>query len=405
MPTTPTTPTSVEIPGIISVDDHVVEPPGIWQDRLPARYRDVGPEGRAPADGRRPGRERPLRRAPGHRGPAVAWWRYEDHYYSVKRYIAAVGVPPEEVDMYPITYDDMRPGCWQPKARLADMDMNGVEASLCFPNYPRFCGQIFLEAHDQRARPLLCVKAYNDWMVDEWCGDSGGRLIPLVPGAAVGRRTRRGRGPTQRRPRRRAVAFSELPPWLGLPSDPLRATGTRSSGPATRRATVVCMHIGSGTKTLRTIGRRTEAVGAAMIFTNSAASMLDFLMSGVLGASRTSSCSTPSARSAGSPTCSSGPTTCGAPTCGRTRTPHPELPSTYYRDRVLSCFFKDTVGVDLLDRIGVDQVLLRDRLSAPGRHVAALSKVAAELVGHLDPADTEKIVRGNAIRLFGLDLP
>ena len=50
--------------------------------------------------------------------------------------------------------------------------------SLCFPLVPRFCGQMFLEAHDKELA-LKCVQAYNDWMVEEWCGGSGGRLIPL----------------------------------------------------------------------------------------------------------------------------------------------------------------------------------------------------------------------------------
>ena len=64
------------------------------------------------------------------------------------------------------------------KPRLDDMDANHIEAALCFPTFPRFCGQTFTEAKDKELG-LLCVKAYNDWMVEEWCGDSGGRLIPL----------------------------------------------------------------------------------------------------------------------------------------------------------------------------------------------------------------------------------
>ena len=32
-----------ELPKIISVDDHVVEPAHLWQDRLPARMREQGP--------------------------------------------------------------------------------------------------------------------------------------------------------------------------------------------------------------------------------------------------------------------------------------------------------------------------------------------------------------------------
>ena len=95
--------------------------------------------------------------------------------------------------------------------------MNHVEASLCFPTFPRFCGQTFTEAKD-RELGLACVQAYNDWMVEEWCGDSGGRLIPLciiplwdadLAAAEVRRNAERGV---------HAVCFSEIPPHLGLPS-------------------------------------------------------------------------------------------------------------------------------------------------------------------------------------------
>ena len=65
-------------------------------------------------------------------------------------------------------------------ARLADMDRNHTDASLCFPTFPRFCGQTFLERGD-RDLALACVQAYNDWMIGEWCADEArGRLIPLT---------------------------------------------------------------------------------------------------------------------------------------------------------------------------------------------------------------------------------
>ena len=126
--------------------------------------------------------------------------------------------------MSPITYDEMRPGCYEPKARLEDMDINWVEASLSFPTFPRFCGQTFLEAKD-RELAEACVYAYNDWMVEEWCGDSGGRLIPLtliplwdadLAAAEVRRNAARGV---------RAVCFSEIPPHLGPAEHPHRLLG------------------------------------------------------------------------------------------------------------------------------------------------------------------------------------
>ena len=64
------------------------------------------------------------------------------------------------------------------RARVEDMDLGGILASLCFPSFPRFCGQIFMNGTD-RELARLCVEAYNDWMVEEWCAGSGGRLIPL----------------------------------------------------------------------------------------------------------------------------------------------------------------------------------------------------------------------------------
>ena len=73
----------------------------------------------------------------------------------------------------------MRPGCYDPKARLLDMNDAGILASLNFPSFPRFCGQTFCEAKDKDLA-LLCVQAYNDWMIDEWCGTDPGRLIPLA---------------------------------------------------------------------------------------------------------------------------------------------------------------------------------------------------------------------------------
>jgi hypothetical protein len=155
-----------KIPPIVDTDSHVVEPPRVWSDRLPCRLRDAGPRIEyAPAgavklvDGK-------YVETPGTEGPDAAWWVFEGNRSQIKRYIASAGVPAEEVTNEGITYEDMRAGCWIPAQRLADMDVNGVQAQMCFPNYVRFCGQIFLWAKD-RALARLCVEAYNDWMVEE----------------------------------------------------------------------------------------------------------------------------------------------------------------------------------------------------------------------------------------------
>ena len=115
---------------------------------------------------------------------------------------------------------EMRPGCYDPVARLEDMDRAGILASVCFPTITRFCGQLFMEASD-RDFGLVCLKAYNDWMIDEWCGAAPGRYIPLVlipmwdPPLAVAELERcAAKGATSF-----AVLGEPVEP-LGLPDDP-----------------------------------------------------------------------------------------------------------------------------------------------------------------------------------------
>jgi len=146
---------------ITSVDDHIIEPPDVWTSRMPAKYLDVCPRVIVdPDDG-------------------LEYWVYEDTRTMVGGLGASAGRTPEEITATGFPYTEMRPGCYDAKARLADMDEGGILASLNFPSVPRFCGQLFWEGQDKDLG-LECVKAYNDWMVDEWCGTAPGRYIPLA---------------------------------------------------------------------------------------------------------------------------------------------------------------------------------------------------------------------------------
>lgn len=391
------------IPRIISVDDHVVEPAHIWQSRLPARFKDKGPRVILKPRGVPRLVDGVWVERPGDDGPLAAWWHYEDHLYQMRLMIACPGLPPEEVKPIGVTFDDIQRGCWDPKARIADMDANHVEASLCFPNYPRFCGQLFNERKD-RELAKLCVEAYNDWMVEEWCGGSNGRLIPLclVPlwdadlaAAEIRRNAARGV---------RAVAFSELPSWLGLPSlhgnawDPfIRA--------CEETGTVICMHIGSGTKTVNTAPDAPTILSSNLIACNSVASMLDWIFSGKLA-------EFPNLKLLYAE-CQIGWIPYFIERADDTWQTHQwaqgekrlvEPPSHYYRRNVYSCFFKDTVGIDLIDRIGLDQVMFETDYPHQDGTFPRTKATAEMLFGHLPQGSVDKIARGNAIRLFDLAL-
>lgn len=106
-------------------------------------------------------------------------WYYEDIRVPSMLAGLAVGYELDEMETRVVTFDDMRPGCYEQKARLADMDIAGVEAFLCFPSkFARFAGQRFAFGKDTELSKV-CVRAYNDFMLEEWCAGSGGRLIPL----------------------------------------------------------------------------------------------------------------------------------------------------------------------------------------------------------------------------------
>ena len=237
------------LPPLISVDDHLVEPRDLWQRWLPKKFVADGPHVVS-------GFYNPLRRPQiepqrpadvmTSEGVATDFWLFEDGAFAISSGYAAVGQDLDNTGLAPISYEEMRPGCFSVPPRLADMDVANIERSLCFPTVSRFCGQRFLFAKNKELA-LACVRAYNDFMVEEWAGDSGGRLIPLIiaplwdpelAAAEVRRNAARGV---------RAVTFSEMPQDLGLPSlysdhwDPLFAACQETS-------TVVCMHIGSGSK-------------------------------------------------------------------------------------------------------------------------------------------------------------
>jgi predicted TIM-barrel fold metal-dependent hydrolase len=195
---TETDSTTYDLNWLISVDDHILEPPNLWVDRVAAKDRDRAPHMEVADNG-------------------MDVWVYDGKKMPSSGLSAVVGKSKEEFSPEPLNYSEMRPGCYDAKARLEDMDRSGVLASLCFPTLPRFCGQLFMEASD-REFGFECLQIYNDWLVEEWCGVAPGRYIPLMlipmwdPQLAVKEMERMAaKGVT-------AFAFSENPEPLGLPT-------------------------------------------------------------------------------------------------------------------------------------------------------------------------------------------
>lgn len=212
-------------PSIISVDDHLIEPPDMFEGRMPAGLADRAPRIIEWEDGRQA-------------------WAYEDQLFANVGLNAVVGRPREEWSMEPARFDEMRPGCYDIHERIKDMDQGGIWSSLCFPSLiAGFCGAVFSRSKDPELG-LACVRAWNDWHLDVWAGTYPDRIIPLqlpwlmdpeLAADEIRRNAARGF---------KAVTFAEIPSRLGLPSvhtkqwDPFLAACAETG-------TVVCLHTGS----------------------------------------------------------------------------------------------------------------------------------------------------------------
>ncbi|MCU1463724.1 MAG: putative TIM-barrel fold metal-dependent hydrolase [Acidimicrobiales bacterium] len=210
---------------VISVDDHLIEPPDLFEGRMPAHLAERAPRVVDTEDG-------------------AQAWAFEGNFYPNIGLNAVAGRPKSEWSMEPARFDEMRKGCWDIHARIADMDAAGVWASLCFPSLiAGFAGAAFSRARDAEVG-LACVRAWNDWHHEVWAGTYPRRIIPLqitwindpdIAAEEVRRNAARGF---------KALSFPESPVNLGLPSlhsahwDPLLQACEETK-------TVVCLHTGS----------------------------------------------------------------------------------------------------------------------------------------------------------------
>jgi predicted TIM-barrel fold metal-dependent hydrolase len=211
---------------LISVDDHALEPADMFEGRLASKWHDVAPRIEYDDDG-------------------VPAWVVDGARLPIILTNGASGrVRAEWKGAARCKYEEFRPGVYDPAARLHDMDLTGVWASLCFGSAIwGFAGSRFARLRDPEFG-LDVLRAYNDWMLEGWCGVAPERYIPCqmpwladpqVAAQEIYRNAERGF---------RAVSFVENPEGLRLPTiydahwDPfLRA--------CEETETVVNLHVGS----------------------------------------------------------------------------------------------------------------------------------------------------------------
>jgi predicted TIM-barrel fold metal-dependent hydrolase len=367
---------------IVSVDDHIVEPPTMYDQHLSVQHQSIKPELRKDKNG-------------------ADYWLYEGKRTGSIGLNAVVGRMKEEYGCEPVSFEQMRKGAWDIDARIDDMDANGILSSLNFPSVVTFDGGLFHE-FENKANALTLLRAYNDWHIDEWCGSHPGRNIPLalVPywdiKATVEELHRVSKKGCH------AITFSDNPSLKGQPSihnehwDPLwKACADLDI--------VINIHIGSGAQAPHA---SMESPIDAWITTmpisivNSAADWLHLkaLQQYPLKVSL-----------------SEGGIGWIPYFLERADFVHEhhkawthadfgkKKPSDVFREHFLTCFIDDAFGLENLDKIGEDNVAYECDYPHSDTVWPESGDRLFETLGGLTDVQIDKISHGNALRLFNFD--
>jgi predicted TIM-barrel fold metal-dependent hydrolase len=128
---------------IIDCDQHVIEPPDLWDKWLPRKYRDQAPKLVKDEDG----------------GDA---WLLGENVESLGL-VAAMNQTPKTLKWTGVRYEDMHPGIFEPKGRLELMDEDGVDAAIFFPPQRTMIYFMFV---DDKAFQVAGMRAYNEFISD-----------------------------------------------------------------------------------------------------------------------------------------------------------------------------------------------------------------------------------------------
>jgi len=369
---------------LVSVDDHVIEPPDMFEGRVPAKFANEAP--------------RVVRKEDG-----TDVWVYDGRELPSVGLSAVVGQPPEEYGLEPTSFDHMRRACYDVHERVKDMSANGVLAALCFPSFVRFTGFLFAEnaaKHPEQA--LAMVRAYNDWHIDGWCGEYPDRFIPLaitpiwdpqLMAEEVRRVASKGV---------HAVTFSANPHNLGLPSlftdhwDPFWAACEECE-------IIVCVHLGTGgiTPTSPETTMSAHLTGIQVSLFTAAA---DYVWSPIFRKFRNLKISlseggigwVPYFLERADQVFTHHSAWTGEHLDGR-------LPSEIFNEHVITCFIEDKFGVASLDHLNRELVTWECDYPHSDGTWPKSPELAAASLAPLGAADLAAITHGNAMRLLQFD--
>ncbi|HXA31611.1 MAG TPA: amidohydrolase family protein, partial [Acidimicrobiales bacterium] len=206
-------------------------------------------------------------------------WEFEEELFTQPGMNAIAGRRPTQ-NFEPVRFDQMRPSCYDVDARVRDMDINGIWAAVNFPSMiAGFCGRVFFNAKDPELGQA-CIRAWNDWLYEEWYSAHPTRIIPLgiaflrdpkVAVAEIHRNAQRGFT---------AISMPERPHLIGLPTLWDRSHWDPIIEACVETDTVLSMHVGSSGGIVIPDGAPGLQLGATLFGGLSLGSCAEWLWSG-----------------------------------------------------------------------------------------------------------------------------
>jgi uncharacterized protein len=153
----------------VSADDHVIEHPEVWTRRLSKqKWGNRVPHVEHQPDG------------------SDCWLVDGVRYQLLGNGSAGAFMPDRSAE--PRTWSAVPPAAWMPSERLKALDAAGIDYSVLYPTVSGIAGETFGSIRDPELE-LDCVRAYNDWLIEEWAGCSNRFIaqciIPMGPIASA----------------------------------------------------------------------------------------------------------------------------------------------------------------------------------------------------------------------------
>ncbi|HWS44651.1 MAG TPA: amidohydrolase family protein [Acidimicrobiia bacterium] len=381
---------------VVDADCHILEPPDIWKNWLPSRFQDKAPKLVKDPEG------------------GDAWLTAVGGDPDPIGLVATPGMAYDKFRWFGVTYEEARKGCYNGEARLADMDIDGVDAEIIFP--PQRTMSHFL-GDDDDDFVLAGIEAYNNFLFEEFCAPDPKRLIGLaqipslgIDNAVDSLRKAKARGA-------KGVLISNWPAGnagISRDDDPFWAAAvdegipvsvhiniiSRAQRSASRKAAAAT---GNRLYDLRSEAARAKAIGGmSHVFAMTTGVMTDMIFTGVFERFPELQVCWIETGVGWIPHFLE----CLDDRWWRNRVwgdlPLEEPPSFYWHRNNAASFIIDHSGVELRNRVGVENMMWSSDYPHHGNDWPYSRKVIEAMMGGVSEVDKALIAGGNAARIWNL---